>query len=218
MLWKNLVSEIRRLRGARAAGVAPHPEGIQRRTGAWHHADLEWMARLVEGIAGDFSEIGVFRGAAFRKLAQLARDQGRTAHAFDSFTGMAEPGGQDGLQYAKGTFDVGGPEQFLKLMDKAGVPRSDYRVWPGYIPACFDDTPQSMRFALAIVDVDHYQPTASALAWLEPRMAGGGILALDDYLEAYSMLASRAIKEFLARKPPFDIIAHFNQQLILKRR
>jgi len=32
------------------------------------------------------------------------------------------------------------------------------------------------------------------------------------------MLATRAIKEFLARKPPFDIIGQFNQQLILRRR
>jgi hypothetical protein len=216
MLWKSLVSELRRLTGASSA--IPPPAGIERRPGSWHHADLAWLAGLAAGAAGDFAEIGVFRGAAFRKVAQLAHDQGRMAHAFDSFAGMADPGAQDGNQYARGMFDVGGPEAFAKMMDGQAVQRAWYRTWPGYIPACFAGVPQSLRFSLAILDVDHYEPTASALAWLAPRLSAGGILALDDYLEAYSMLATRAIKEFLAGKPPFDIIAQFNQHLILKRR
>ena len=214
MLWKSLVSELRRLSGA----VPPLPAGIERRPGSWHHADLAWMAGLAAKVPGDFAEIGVFRGAAFRRVAELAHEQGRAAHAFDSFTGMADPGPQDGNQYGRGVFDVGGPARFAGMMDEAGVPRGWYRLWPGYIPACFEGEPQSLRFALGILDVDHYEPTVQALAWLAPRMAPGGILALDDYLESYSMLATRAIKEFLAGKPPFDIIAQFNQHLILKKR
>ena len=94
MLWKSLVSEFRRLRAERRFSELPQrPVDIERRV--WHHADVEWMAGLAEGIPGDFSEIGVFNGAAFRKLVQLAR-------AFDSFSGTAEPGVQDGNQYAKG--------------------------------------------------------------------------------------------------------------------
>src|SRR6185295_3206583 len=178
MPWKSLVAEFRRLLG----GHAPYFQGIDRRPGTWHHADLEWMAAVAADVPGDFAEIGVFKGAAFRKLTGLAHDQGRGAHAFDSFTGMAEPGAQDGNQYARGTFDVGGPERFAAMMDAAGVPRGHYRLWLGYIPACFADVPPSLSFALAILDVDHYEPTAAALDWLAPRLAAGALLALDDYL------------------------------------
>jgi macrocin-O-methyltransferase TylF-like protien len=218
MFWKSLKSEVTRLFRADAPREYGAPPQVERRPGSWHHADLEWMAGRVAELAGDFAEIGVFRGAAFRKLAQLAHRQNKLAHAFDSFSGMAEPSVHDGAQYPPGKFDIGGPEQFVKLMNEAGVPRDYYRLWPGYIPACFENVPAAQRFSLAILDVDHYQPTVDGLEWLQGRIVAGGILALDDYLESHTILATKAIKEFLARQPAFEILASFNQQLILKKR
>ena len=45
-----------------------------------------------------------------------------------------------------------------------------------------------------------------------------GILALDDYLPATDLLATKAIKEFLGRNAVFERVAEFNQQLILRRK
>jgi len=174
------------------------------------------MARAVKDVPGDFAEIGVYRGAAFRKLAALAHDQGRMAHAFDSFHGMDAPGPEDGEHYPEGKFDVGGPPAFMSLMDEAGVARDHYRLWPGYIPSCFEPFPAQLRFALVLIDVDHYQPTLQSLLWAAPRVNRGGILALDDYIPAIDSLATKAIKEFLARESRFDTVAAFNQQLILR--
>ena len=196
--------------------LAPPP--VQRRTGSWHHDDLAWLASLVAELPGDFAEVGVFRGAAFRKLAELARLQARMAHAFDSFRGMAQPQVEGDAHYPRGMFDIDGPEQFVRLMDRSAVARDSYRMWEGFVPECFQGVPDSLQFALAILDLDHYQPTVDGLSWLAPRITKGGILALDDYLEGYTTLASRAIKEFLASKPAFDIVAHFNQHLILRKR
>lgn len=199
------------------SGRARAPPAVERRTGAWHHEDLAWMARLVRHVPGDFAEIGVFRGAAFRKLAALAHEQGRTTHAFDSFRGMAAPQPEDGGQYAAGKFDIGGADAFVRLMGEAGVAREWYRVWAGYIPDCFTDVPPDTRFSLVVVDVDHYRPTADSLAWAAPRIAPGGVLALDDFVPAHDRLATRAIREFLDQQRGFERIAEFNQQLILRR-
>lgn len=195
-----------------------NPPRVERRPGSWHPADIKWFAGLVAEVPGDFAEIGVFRGAAFRHVAALAYSQDRMAHAFDSFQGMAPPGVEDGDQYPAGKFDVGGPDAFVKLMTEADVPGDAYLVWAGFVPDCFREVPDSVRFALAVLDVDHYLPTVAGLKWLVPRMSPGGILALDDYLESYDKLASKAIKEFIATKPDFDVVAQFNQQLILRKR
>jgi len=194
------------------------PPDRERRPGSWHRADLEWMARSVSNVPGDFAEIGVYRGAAFQRVAALAHEQNRLAHAFDSFHGMGDPGPEDGEHYPRGKFDVGGPESFMGLMDEAGVPRDYYRLWPGYVPFCFESFPAQPRFSLVLIDVDHYQPTADSLLWAAPRVNRGGILALDDYIPATNLLATKAIKEFLESESRFDTIAEFNQQLILRRK
>ena len=190
---------------------------VARRTGTWDHADLEWLATRVGNVPGDFAEIGVFQGAAFRKLARLASQQGKLAHAFDSFIGMNAPAPEDGGHYPKGKFDIGGPDQFARLMSEAGVERTCYELWPGYVPDCFSAVPPDRTFSLAILDVDHYHPTVDALRWLSPRITQLGILALDDFLPHANILASKAIKEFLLTNHGFEQIAFFNQQLILRK-
>jgi hypothetical protein len=193
---------------------------VARQSGVWNHADLEWLAAKVNGVAGDFGEIGVFRGASFQKVAALAAQQGKRAHAFDSFSGMNEPTAADGSSYPKGMFDIGGPDEFVRLMTEAGVARELYDIWPGYVPASFAKVPDGLRFSWAILDLDHYQPTADALQWLPARINDGGILALDDYVPTINkgILATRAIDEFLATDHGFERVALFNQQMILRKK
>ncbi len=217
MLFRFLAREASKVLG-RAAGSSPADlPRVERQHGSWHYSDIEWLADKVRSVGGDFAEVGVFRGSAFRKVASLAAQQHKLAHAFDSFAGMAEPTAADGMQYPQGMFDIGGPEQFVRLMTKAGVPRESYRLWPGYVPACFEPAPESLRFSFVILDLDHYQPTVDALEWLAPRIHDGGLLALDDFVPAHDQLATRAIREFLARDKHFEQIACFNQQLVLRK-
>jgi O-methyltransferase len=185
--------------------------------GVWRHADLAWIASQVRDVPGDFVEIGVYRGRSFRKIARLAHEQGKQAHAFDSFVGLNEPGQLDGAGFPKGMFGVGGKEAFAARMDSYRVPRSMYQLHAGYIPDCFADVPESARFSFALLDVDHYEPTVQALDWVWPRLSQNGVLALDDFLPSHEILATLAIKEFLRRQNDFDIIAYFNQQLILRK-
>ena len=103
----NLAREFVRLGRLLAAGNPLDLPAVERRHGSWNHADLEWLAPKVANVAGDFAEIGVFRGAAFRKVAELAAVQNKHAHAFDSFAGMDEPTAADGNAYPKGKFEIG---------------------------------------------------------------------------------------------------------------
>ncbi|MBI5107543.1 MAG: class I SAM-dependent methyltransferase [Rhodocyclales bacterium] len=217
MILKRLAHSTRRLLSNSIHGNPLDLPRVARQTGTWAHADIEWLASKVRTVAGDFAEIGVFRGAAFRKLARLASEQGKRAHAFDSFVGMNEPAAEDGGHYPKGKFDIGGPDQFSSLMSEAGVERSCYELWPGYVPDCFTAVPPGKQFSLVILDVDHYHPTLDALRWLSPRISPSGILALDDFLPHADILASKAIKEFLQTNHDFERIAFFNQQLILRK-
>jgi O-methyltransferase len=184
--------------------------------GIWRHADLEWLARQVGNVPGDFAEIGVFRGKAFRKNAMLAHQQGKMAHAFDSFVGLDEPGQLDGSGFPKGMFGVGGVQSFTARMDSYRVPRAFYQLHPGYIPDCFNGAEQ-LRFSYVLLDVDHYEPTKEAIDWIWPRLSTSGVLALDDFLPSHEKLATLAIKEFLRAHNDFDIIGFFNQQLILRK-
>ena len=216
MLFKRFKAELGRVLAGSAPKV-PLPD-IDRKHGVWNHIDLDWMAAMVAMVPGDFAEIGVHYGLAFRRVAVLAHEQRKMAHAFDSFSGLAEPGPRDGQNYPKGKFDIGGPETFVIQMNKAGVPRHYYRLWPGYIPHCFEGVAADSGFSFVIVDVDHHQPTVDSLAWVAPRVSRRGILALDDYIPHAPALATMAIDEFLAREPGFDVIAQFNQHLILRKR
>ena len=219
MLLKLLAHEATRFIANVRSGNPVDLPLVPRQTGTWNHADLEWIAAKVTQIPGDFAEIGVFQGAAFRKVAALAAQQRKRAHAFDSFTGMNEPTAFDGGSYPKGMFDVGGPDAFVNLMTACGVERAAYDLWPGYVPDVFATVPAALRFSLAIIDLDQYQPTADALQWVPDRINRGGILALDDYVPDVNRgkLATRAIDEFLAQPRGFEKIALINQHLILRK-
>jgi hypothetical protein len=220
MLLKLLKREAARFVDKVRSGNPLDLPGVPRQSGSWNHADLEWLASKVSNVSGDFAEIGVFRGAAFRKVAALAGQQRKRAHAFDSFAGMNEPTPVDGPSYPKGMFDIGGPDEFVRLMTAAGVAREQYEIWPGYVPDCFANVPDNVRFSWAIVDLDHYQPTIDALHWVPARINDGGILALDDYVPKANkgILATRAIDEFLATDHGFEKIALFNQQMIMRKK
>ncbi len=202
---------------ARFLRESNRPDYVVRKSGAWSHADIQRLAGWVAGTPGDFAEIGVYKGDAFRKVVAEASAQGKTAHAFDSFEGMDTPGPEDGDEYPKGKLDVGGAGRFLQIMKEHGLDEEAFRIWAGFIPACFEEVGDAIRFSFVILDVDHYQPTVDALAWVWPRLNRGGILALDDFIPTHDRLATKAIKEFLRKHGDYDIRDYFNHQLILAK-
>lgn len=187
---------------------------VERKKGSWHEADLECFTRMACDVDGDFGEIGVFRGGTLAKLIPFAKKQKKQTHGFDSFLGTAQPGTYDSRP--KGDLSVGGPENFVKIMRWRGFIPDAYKMWIGYIPACFHRA-EHLRFSFVIVDVDNYQATKDSLEWVWSRINTGGILALDDFYPHGDQEATKAIKEFVRDQTDFYILDYFNHQLFLKK-
>lgn len=178
------------------------------------HLPDDVLAKLVEAVRdvpGDFAEIGVWQGQTFRRLVVAARDQGKVAHGFDSFVGMAEPGRFDGPRYHAGRFGVGGVDVFrCKYMKH--VDDQSFHLWAGFVPACFDGC--DARFSLVYVDLDHHDPTEAAITWAWPRIEPGGILACDDYFPGAKGGASPPVDRLRGRER-LDVFHEGNNQIAL---
>lgn len=159
---------------------------------------------------GDIAEVGVYRGHLFHRLIKLAHVWGTTAHAFDSFEGMGDPGEYDQGMYRRGQLSSGGIAAFRKAMGSG-----DYELHQGYIPDCFAGS-EHLRFAFAYLDVDHYEPTRVALPWLWERLLPGGVLGMDDTFPGRGILAGKAIDEWLDVEQP-EVIAFSNNQMFVRK-
>jgi len=169
---------------------------VQRSGDPVRYASLALAIRTLqrEGVAGDFAEVGVYRGTSSRFLLRLAPE--RTLYLFDTFEGFAhqdrEPGNTSDSRFQD--------TSVATLRRKLGVaPNAVIR--PGYFP----DTTAGLeehRFAFVLLDLDVYAPTLSGLAFFYPRLARGGYCFVHDYNSPESNSACRrALGEFMADKP-----------------
>jgi len=98
----------------------------------------------------------------------------RTLRLFDTFTGRPD----------KTAHDTGCSDSLFaetSLADvQALVPQAVYHV--GVIPETFAGL-EDARIAFAYVDLDLYQGTLDAVAFILPRLVPGGVMVVDDYLE-----------------------------------
>ncbi|HCS52776.1 TylF/MycF/NovP-related O-methyltransferase [Rubinisphaera sp.] len=197
----------------------------------------DMMNELIN-VPGDFAEVGVFRGALFKRLVAVAQVLKRKVHAFDSFVGMAEPTENDHGLYKKGELSSGGVENFRKIILESikkhrdlaqaaqqnvgvlpGEIRDDcFELWEGFVPGCLEACPIN-QFAFIYIDLDHHDPTEQALEWAWPRLAPGGLLGFDDYFAGREKLASPPIDRFLEKEVSNLHLLHLsNNQLFIRKR
>jgi hypothetical protein len=151
---------------------------------------------LTEGIAGDFAELGVWRGNTAAILAYYASAESRTVHLFDTF------GGFDSLDL-KGEDAGARKEEFAGTsvaMAKqiVGPGWSACRVAAGYFPKSLEPLHKECQYAVVSIDCDLYEPMKAGLEFFYPRMPIGGLLMLHDYSSGHWPGAKRAIDEFCA--------------------
>jgi O-methyltransferase len=121
--------------------------------------------------AGDFVEVGVYKGGSAAALAEIAREQGRRLFLFDTFAGMphADPAVD---RHVVGDFG----DTSLEAVQKA-IPGAI--CVPGVFPSTlYDDVGP---IALAHVDCDQQASVAAWCRELAPRMVTGGVMVFDDY-------------------------------------
>lgn len=158
------------------------------------------LANLLSRCEGNLAEIGVFLGGTFYEFVPVAERAGFRAWAVDSFVGMAEPGPFDSPRYPTGRLSVGGLQAWQEGFRKQFKITPDrYEVVAGYVPECLTAIPESVRFWLIRIDLDHYAPTLDALHWGWARLVPGGWLTSHDWFPKQTERgASRAAHEFCA--------------------
>ena len=176
-------------RGTRAVGNdwPPHAEtmvGLARLDNVLHCASTA----LADGVPGDLVETGVWRGGTSIYLRAILEvlggpaDAARKVWACDSFEGLPEA-----------TLDIDEPMQFHTYPQlavgvdavKANFDRYgllDERV--EFVQGWFSDTLPGLpveEIAVLRLDGDMYSSTMDALVALEPKVAPGGFVLVDDY-------------------------------------
>ena len=190
--------KLAQLTGARRPmGYPPYSVEVAERIEQYHddvrYASLALaIARLEnDGVAGDFAEIGVYRGVTSSFIHRQAPD--RTLYLFDTFEGFPE---QD-LEGEK--------DQRFKDTSQQGVEAliGDTRnivFRKGYFPETAAGL-EDKRFSLIMLDVDLYLPSLEVFRFFYPRMTRGGYFFMHDFNSPEANRGiSRAAFEFLADK------------------
>lgn len=152
-----------------------------------------------EGIAGDFAELGVYRGNTAAILAHYAYEYSRECYLFDTFAGFdaKDLRGVDQASTA-GMFSSTSVEI---VRDVIGEPQiQTCNIIQGHFPDSLPKELSDKKFALVSLDCDLYEPTVAALKWFFRKMPDGALFMLHDYSSATWLGAQKAIDEFCVRE------------------
>lgn len=168
------------------------------------------LAAVQQGVPGALVECGVYKGGSAALMAMAAPE--KTIWLFDSFSGLPEPGLEDGAvarSYAGGR--SGGA---LEPIDRCVAPLEvvkelffeRLKIDPGRVEireGWFQNTLPAARNELGPVcvlrlDGDWYESTKVCLESLYDLVVAGGVVIIDDY--GYWEGCRRAVDEFLASR------------------
>jgi hypothetical protein len=142
------------------------------------------------GIAGDYLEFGVFKGASLLHAQKRAGEWGLNRMrfiGFDSFQGLPPEPEQHSEMFYEGQYSCG-EEQARKWLSQHGADWKRLILVPGfYDDTLTEKTKAELRLtkcAVAMLDCDIYSSTKVALAWLDNVIEPGSIVILDDW-DAY---------------------------------
>jgi hypothetical protein len=157
-------------------------------------------------IEGDLAEVGVYRGASAKVIAEVKGD--RVLHLFDTFEGLPEPGRIDSAfhqgQYACGLERV---REYLSRYPNV-------QFHKGCFPQDTGDSVEDRAFSFVHLDVDLYESTRNALRFFYPRVNRGGVIVSHDYVQFPPV--RHAFNEFFSDKPEPVIELSGNQCMVVK--
>jgi hypothetical protein len=162
--------------------AAASPYSLLHVTGFYNlFQSINYLAR--GNIPGDFVECGCFLGGAAIFMGLLCARIGldRPIHLFDTFDGP--PLDQEDVVFGQRHTGHKLPPFEQTVRDNIGDAGADltrYTFTKGRVeetlPSC-----TVKDIALLRLDTDFYSPTRAQLEYLYPRLAGGGVLIIDDY-------------------------------------
>lgn len=173
--------------------------------------ETEEILRLAEqslSAAGDFVELGCYKGATSILLARLLKshDSDKKLWLYDSFAGLPEKTREDssaaGDQFRAGELFVS-KREVIEKFKRSGLP------FPIIKKAFFEDLDPSVdlpsKIAFAFCDGDLYGSIKTSLRLVLPKLAKQGIIVVHDYNNPELPGSSRAVDEFLRIHPNFRL-------------
>lgn len=162
------------------------------------HYTLYNLAKSVSSLSQDTAECGVFKGASSHFILEANRNNNKTHHIFDSFSGLSEPTKDDipidttSRMWQKNELSIA--ENIVKHNLHQF---SNIEIHNGWIPECFKNIDNRM-FSFVHIDVDLYEPTKDCLNFFYDRIVPGGLLVCDDYGSTTCPGAYKSYNEFIS--------------------
>jgi hypothetical protein len=155
--------------------------------------------RLIEvhDLPGEAIEFGAYAGGLSFFLGLCIRDLGLAKRVFmlDSFKGLPEADAELDRAFQAGTmaYDL---QMVSELRSRFGL-EDVVEILPGWFSDTVGRIPAGTRFCLGHLDADLYSSTKTALEFVAPRLAEGGVIVLDDCVFFGDRGVIQATKEVL---------------------
>lgn len=161
---------------------------------------LRELRRAIELTGGDVVEFGCFEGTTSVPMSLLLKDTDRTLYLYDSFEGLPEKLPQDhspaGEQFKPGELNAS-KKNLITNLKKAGVNMP--RIKKGWFSdLTVDDIPHHIAFAF--LDGDYYESIQAPLRLIEPYLAPGATIVVDDYVNEALPGAAKAVNDWTRQK------------------
>jgi hypothetical protein len=149
---------------------------------------------MEDGVAGDFAEIGVYRGNSAAVLAHYSRRHGRSIFLFDTYEGFEARDLTGGDAHRSKAFT----DTSLNLVHQ-NVGDDAVVYVKGYFPDTVTEDIANRHYAVVHLDCDLYAPIKAGLKFFYDRLSPGGILIIHDYANPCWDGTKRAVDEFMPR-------------------
>lgn len=150
-----------------------------------------WLYDKIRKVPGDVVECGLGEGITFAMLAFLAGSDSATRKlwGFDSFEGWPEPTQWDASPRnpQAGEWQVDERMVLDRLegsdIHKAAFPDLEIKIIGGFLRNTLPSFRPGQKIAFLHLDLDLYEGYHDALLHLFPKVAVGGVVAFDEYME-----------------------------------
>jgi O-methyltransferase len=137
---------------------------------------LYLLVSQISDVPGDILEVGTWRGGTAGLFTQLAPD--KTAYLADTFTGVVK---SSAWEHYKDKAHDDTSEELVRSFLTDDLKVSNFEIMTGIFPEETGEVVADKKFALVYLDVDVYQSTKDAFAFVWDNVSKGGIVAFDDY-------------------------------------
>ena len=185
--------------------------------------ETEEILRLAERVlsaAGDFVELGCYKGETSLLLARLlkAHSSDKRLWLYDSFAGLPEKTVEDastaGEQFKAGELFVS-KREVVEKFKRSGLP------FPVIKKGFFEDldpaTDLPSNVAFAFCDGDLYGSIKTSLKLIVPKLTDDGIIVVHDYNNPELPGSSRAVDEFLRAHADFRLTQEHTLAILARR-